>query len=101
MERQLGELKEGLEECRKTGEGAAEWTAQLHCLCRFVYLEISEMDNLLQVVFGELLSKGKQLATTSDRCEELQENENVLRNLIEELSQSRALAQKKAVLMES
>jgi len=41
MERQLLELKEGLNLGGKNKIGHLEWTAQLHCLTKFMYLETS------------------------------------------------------------
>lgn len=40
MERQLFELKENLGSRGGKG-GVFGWTAELHCLCRFMYLEVS------------------------------------------------------------
>lgn len=58
MEKQLQELKTELSEHKSKG-GQTEWTAQLFCLARYMYHEINELYNLLQVIFGELLSKNK------------------------------------------
>lgn len=51
MERQLHELKDNLGSKGQKGSQIA-WTSELQCLCRFMYLEINELYNLVQVIFG-------------------------------------------------
>ena len=52
MEKQLEELKIDLVNSRQGKSGHLEWTSQLCCLSRYMYHEINELFNLLQVIFG-------------------------------------------------
>lgn len=74
MERQLSELKENLGNNKANKGSQIAWTAELHCLCRFMYLEMNELYNLLQAIFGELVVKSRKLTNIQEAHDELKEN---------------------------
>ena len=82
MEKQLQELKTDLSNSKQNKTGHLEWTSKLYCLSRYMYHEINELFNLLQVIFGELVKKNKKLIEVTEDYEYLRENETILRNLI-------------------
>ena len=65
-ERQLQELKKEISQL-KGGNSQVEWASQIFCLARYMYYEINELYNLLQVVFGDLLSKNKEVTTLREK----------------------------------
>lgn len=59
------------------------------------------MYNLLQVIFGELILKNKELLSLRESYDYMTENELVLRNLIENVSSDKASLEKKLIVIEN
>lgn len=62
---------------------------QLLCMSRYLYIEMSEMNNLLQVCFALLVHFHNDIKDHKKKSDDLRENDKVLRNLLDSIANDR------------
>ena len=93
MESQLGELKRSMNDYGKS--------EQLLCLSRYLFLETSELNNLLQVCFALLMNSAADLKEVKKKYDDVRENDQVLRNLVDSLAKDRSMVEKRVWFLEN
>lgn len=51
-------------------------------MSKFLFLEVSELNNLLQVCFGELINEHYELVKVAEKNRDLTDNDKTLRELV-------------------
>lgn len=64
-------------------------------MSKYLYLEINELNNLLQVCFALLINKHQEVKDFKKKNNDLIENDKVLRNLVENIANDREQTEKR------